>query len=162
MPWCPKCGVEYEAGRETCNGCGESLVEELGLESSFETDQEAFLKNVSNTEADIIKGLLNTYGIPIRKRYREASGSYINIYMGRADSGVDIFVPESKLQEARNVLQAEYDGPADTTADTGRVTDEGARNEQKRRVMTWIMLLILILPTILGLFMWLIRFFANL
>lgn len=130
MPWCPKCGIEYRDGLETCSDCGVELSEspvsaetdsvletevESEVESKVETkadseselrfDKEAFLTSTgSSIEADMLEGLLNAEEIPVLKKYGDG-GDYLKIYMGGVTSGVDLYVPLHLLDKAKGILE---------------------------------------------------------
>jgi len=61
------------------------------------------LQAESENEANIIESVLDSQGIPVRRRYREA-GEYLKIYMGMTNFGVDIYVPESMEEQARDLM----------------------------------------------------------
>jgi hypothetical protein len=125
MPWCPKCGIEYREGFETCSDCGCELSEEpvpvdpdsvpeaeadaeseSKPESEPQFDQEAFLISTENSiEAEMIEGLLNADEIPVLKKYDDG-GDYLKIYMGGVTSGVDLYVPSHLLDKAKEILEA--------------------------------------------------------
>lgn len=55
-------------------------------------------------EANIIESLLDSEGIPVLRKYREA-GDYLRIYMGMTNFGIDIFVPGSVIDQAQGLLE---------------------------------------------------------
>jgi len=57
-----------------------------------------------NFEADIIESYLKPSGIPVIRRYRE-SGAYLTLLFGNSAFGVDLFVPEDRAEEARELLE---------------------------------------------------------
>lgn len=113
MPWCPNCRCEYREGYNTCSDCQVELVEALDTEAadnedtSEETDEWAFLTRIKDDrEVDIIESLLRSFEIPLLRRYREAGG-YLKVLTGMSVFGVDLFVPKSKLELAREIIKAE-------------------------------------------------------
>jgi len=110
MPFCPRCKAEYRAGFTLCSDCQVDLVEELeeppAMDPCPEGDKEsswAFLISVYNdVEADMVAGLLGTCGISTTRDY-PGMGTYARIYFGTS-LGVDLYVPEAKLEEARSIL----------------------------------------------------------
>jgi hypothetical protein len=62
----------------------------------------------SETEADIVSGLLETEGIPVVKTYK-GMGILHKVYTGKA-TGVDLFVPQRKLALARKLLEEQVKG----------------------------------------------------
>jgi len=104
MPWCPKCDAEYIEGFKVCKQCNVELVEKFEPEI-INNSSIAFLLNVSNIDkADVVESMLNSYEIPVLKKHRE-TGSYLNIYMGMADFGTDIYVPNEQLELARDIIE---------------------------------------------------------
>lgn len=154
MPWCPKCRIEYEDWVKTCSDCGEELVKDLLPESEpkkeTEYDKEAFLATVpDDIHADLTETLLKAYGIPVHRRYKEA-GAYMQIYMGMARFGVDLYVPSKLLQQARDIIESHpVETEADKSEDTALEELEGFY-QRKRRTRTWIILLILFIPVLLA------------
>lgn len=62
------------------------------------------LVNVRNEhEANIVESILNAEQIPSLRKHKYA-GSYLNIQMGMSDYGMDIYVPESLLAMAKDLL----------------------------------------------------------
>lgn len=64
-----------------------------------------FLGNYPKHEVDFIESILKSYGIPTLRKYPE-SGGYLDIYMGYNAFGIDIYVPASKLKEAKSILDS--------------------------------------------------------
>jgi RNA polymerase subunit RPABC4/transcription elongation factor Spt4 len=89
MHTCPECHAEYEDADGKCPQCGmEKWVE---------------LTNVANEiEVSLIAGLLELAGIPIVHRILGVDP----ILAGVAMSGIDILVPESRYQEALELLNS--------------------------------------------------------
>lgn len=105
MPWCPKCRIEYRENYSTCTDCNSSLVEKLDDEKS-ENNHEAFLTTVySDIEADMLESLLNSYKIPVLRKYQGAGG-ILKIYLGGAISPIDIFVPSELYDLAKDLIEA--------------------------------------------------------
>ncbi len=66
-----------------------------------------FLAGVSSDiEAEIIESLLKEEGIPVIKKYREAGG-FLQIYMGMTSFGIELYVPSSRLEGAKNLIKEE-------------------------------------------------------
>ena len=108
MPWCPKCKTEYEQGYKNCADCKALLVEELEKEI---LDHEVYLTTVNDSvDADVIEALLNSNGIPVLRKYREAGG-YLSICMGNSSTGIDIHVPSASYKAAKEhiTVDMEYD-----------------------------------------------------
>lgn len=107
MPWCPKCRTEYRQGFAICNDCGLQLVENLEKENEdldFSENRWCLLTEIySENEAGIIESLLKSYGIQVLRKDRGA-GAYLRIYMGLSNLGIDLYVPENQLDEARILI----------------------------------------------------------
>ncbi len=110
MPWCPQCRAEYREGFKTCSDCDTDLVDKLeeiekNDDTDAEYDQETHLTSVSNRiEAEIIETLLNSNGVPVRKKSRGAGG-FLDIYMGAISNfGIDLYVPSKLLEEAKEII----------------------------------------------------------
>ena len=54
----------------------------------------------------ILTGVLDSCGIPFYKRFPHYGG-FGNLMLGMSAEGVDIFVPETMLEEAKNILKGE-------------------------------------------------------
>lgn len=68
----------------------------------------AFLMHVGGNpmDSELTLSLLDAYGIPAVCQYPN-DGSFGKLIMGHAGGGVDIFVPETLLEEAKDILNAE-------------------------------------------------------
>ena len=62
MPFCPKCGYEYEGGIDMCPDCEEKLVDHL-TEDSFQGEMVEIFSSFSGAEAGMVKELLYNEGI---------------------------------------------------------------------------------------------------
>ncbi len=108
MPWCPKCRIEYRENFSTCTDCNSNLVEKHEDENEEKPvyDHEKYLTTVyNNIEADMLEALLNSYKIPVLRKYRDAGG-YLKIYMGSVASAIDIFVPSKLYELAKDLIEA--------------------------------------------------------
>lgn len=108
-------------------------------------DREAFLTSTGNgIEAQIIETLLNSNGIPVMKKYREA-GDYLKIYMGGTNFGVDLYVPSKLLEKAKEIINSDHKF-LETEQPEGIDESEASKLEakyiKKRQIMIWLMLLI--------------------
>lgn len=68
----------------------------------------AFLLKLRDRDGDldIIRGMLESFGIPNVVRYPR-DGEFGNVIMGTAAFGAEILVPETVLEEAKNLLHSE-------------------------------------------------------
>ena len=73
-----------------------------------ETEEPAFLAHCSplDMEAEMLQTMLEAYGIPSVQQMPGA-GAFGKVILGLSGSGVDIYVPESRLEEARELLKGE-------------------------------------------------------
>jgi hypothetical protein len=80
----------------------------------------AFLTHVGGTPMDmqIVLSLLEAYGIPAVDRYPN-DGDFGRLILGHAGGGVDVYVPETMLDEAKDILNAEIvEDEAEASGDT--------------------------------------------
>ena len=68
----------------------------------------AYLTSCSQLDMSdaIITGMLDSFEIPYVKRYPHYGG-FGNMMLGVSAEGVDIFVPETMLEDAKNILEGE-------------------------------------------------------
>ena len=75
-------------------------------EPSKEWRDGVFLCTAANSmHADILESKLRGEGIPCERRYKGA-GNFLEIAMGASSFPIDIYVPESALEDARNIIIA--------------------------------------------------------
>lgn len=67
-------------------------------------------------DEQILLSMLEAYGIPAVTQYPN-DGSFGKIVLGMSGGGTEIFVPETMLEEARQLLAAEADESLDEEAD---------------------------------------------
>jgi hypothetical protein len=147
MAWCPVCKTEYREGFEVCSDCNSKLVKELEVaDKNTDYDHEAYLITVNDEiEADVLESLLNSNGIPVLRKYREAGG-YLSIYMGNSTSGIDIYVPSKLHSIAKELI--DKGNEADLGEDSIQSEEEKElffeeekKVQQKRSFRAWIVLL---------------------
>ena len=77
-------------------------------------EEPAFLANIredGGLSAQMAVTQLEAYGIPVLRQY-PWGGAVVRLYLGTTRSGVDLYVPASRLDEARQLLEAvPEDGP---------------------------------------------------
>ena len=68
----------------------------------------AYLKHISGGPLDleVAINLLRAYGIPYVSEYPN-NGEFGKLILGHPPSGMEIFVPETMLEDAQNILSAE-------------------------------------------------------
>ena len=78
------------------------------------TVEPAFLKHLTGSQIDVEMGinLLNAYNIPVMTIYPN-DGEFGKLILGFAGTGVDVYVPETMLDEAKSVLAAKADEAED-------------------------------------------------
>lgn len=163
MKYCHHCKCAHEAHREVCSECGQKLEiketfseETLKSDGTYEKINQLFLAHAStNNEAHMLISQLNTLGINAELRY-EGAGSYFNIIHGNNFQGVDVYVSEKNLEEARRIV-------SDFTYTYAAVEKNSARPISKKKdlvnkivafVILSILLLLLLIPSIKSVLMW--------
>ena len=73
-----------------------------------------FLEHASGglVDAELAINLLSAYGIPVVTQLPN-NGEFAQVIMGMTGTGVDIFVPENMIEDARNILSADIMEDAD-------------------------------------------------
>ena len=68
----------------------------------------AFLKHVADTrgELNILRPMLASFGVPTVCRY-PGDGQLGEIVLGFSGSGVDVYVPETMLEDALNIINTD-------------------------------------------------------
>ncbi|MDF2500778.1 MAG: hypothetical protein K0Q77_1492 [Anaerosporomusa subterranea] len=145
MPWCPNCGVEYRQGYKTCIDCNVELVAESEpIEKTNDNDNDAvesyLISMTDPLAAEIIESLLISNKIPVLKKFRQAGG-YLNIYMGTAVFGVDLYVPSKLLEEAREIVENSQQLVEESDK---KIYDEYQNYKNKRKIRVWIIILFFI------------------
>lgn len=84
------------------------VLEKWPRDENGELVQAAYLTSCSQLDMGdtILEGLLDSCGIPCVRRFPHYGG-FGNLVMGMSAEGVDIFVPETMLDEAKNILEGE-------------------------------------------------------
>ena len=71
-----------------------------------QADKEAFLITVnSEIDAVIVQDILKQNGIPSLKKHK-GMGEYLTVVTGMSSLGIDIFVPASILESAKEIVEA--------------------------------------------------------
>ena len=91
-------------------GQGSDLMERWPKTPSGEPEKAVFLCNCKALDlGDELKiNMLEAYGIPCLRDY-PGDGSFGKVVLGMSGQGTDIYVPESRLEEARSLCAAEPD-----------------------------------------------------
>ncbi len=135
MSRCGKCGSEYEGAPELCPVCGASpqaaRAPEAGgwafgggassgtglwpLDGRGEPVPPALLTTVTGNQLDyqMTLSLLRSFGIPTLESYT-STGALAKVILGFAGTGMDVFVPETMLELARELLKPVDEADAGT------------------------------------------------
>jgi len=133
MLWCHNCNSKHGDDVKVCPECGGELSEEMPpakakpakaswhfsfkraktspewpLDSSGNKVKPAFLANISGSQLDyeMALSLLRAYKIPYACDFPGA-GPLAKIIVGFSGAGMDIYVPETMLEDARELLFGE-------------------------------------------------------
>ena len=79
-------------------------------------------------EADILESKLSAAQIPVYKKYR-GPGAYLNIVLGNTSMGVDLFIPEERLEEAKGILESTSDVSDEEILADPSFNDESIKKE---------------------------------
>lgn len=157
MPWCPKCR-KYQEEDDLCSYCWVELVDALPPEPR-EPENEVFLISVGDeNEANIIQNLLDIHQIPSLKKYRDIGG-YMKVYMGTSAFGVDIYVPESCVETAVELLRT--DTSFDETMPKDIEPTQSSYEPEKKKNVARLLLLFILIPLVAGLLLNIIDFFMQ-
>lgn len=79
-----------------------------------ETVKPVFFQHVSGSELDVemAANLLEAYGIPVLKK-PTGDGAFGQVMIGFSGAGVDLFIPETMLEDAQNVVSGDFVEEAD-------------------------------------------------
>ena len=81
------------------------------LDSPALSDEEwKELSQISGDEDEMLANLLEAYGIPCLRQFPK-DGSFGRVVLGMSGNGADIYVPETMLEDAKNLISedGEYD-----------------------------------------------------
>ena len=79
-----------------------------------EPEPPVYLTHCGGLDMDdtMLISMLDAYGIPALRQY-PGNGAFGRVILGVSGEGVDVFVPASRLTEARELLEAEPDDGTD-------------------------------------------------
>ena len=85
----------------------EDLLRAWPKDSQGQPDEAVLLANLQDSGgvADMTADLLEAFGIPVLKRYRDG-GQLGRLVLGFSGYGTDLYVPVSRLEEAQALLEA--------------------------------------------------------
>jgi hypothetical protein len=105
MPWCPKCGAEYEPGFTVCSDCDAVLEahppQSVDLSDYTDMVQVATLEN--EVEGSILSGILTEEGIHSFVR-SWAIGGYDSISEAGTSSWGELLVMETDFDSAKFII----------------------------------------------------------
>lgn len=86
----------------------ESPLAQWPLDENGEKIAPAFLQHVAGgkVEIDMTVSLLRAYDIPVLCEYPN-DGEFAKVIMGYAPTGTDIYVPETLLEDAKNIISCD-------------------------------------------------------
>lgn len=89
----------------------EELLARWPQRADGQPESPAFLANLQDVGsiADMSVAMLESFGIPVLKKYREGGGAG-RIVLGFSGYGADLYVPVSRLEEAKALLEAPESG----------------------------------------------------
>lgn len=103
MPFCPKCTYEYKEGIAVCPDCDVRLVKELAKAEHHEDYPVALVTVGDMSEADIIKSVLDSAGIPAYVQ-SHSSAMFTGVVIPERLS-TTVFVAHSRRDDARTALR---------------------------------------------------------
>lgn len=91
-------------------GSHEELLARWPKDADGQPEAPVFLANLQDAGgiADMSAAMLESFGIPVLKKYREG-GSAGRIVLGFSGYGADLYVPASRLEEAKALLETPED-----------------------------------------------------
>ena len=127
MPVCPNCHSEYRDGYTVCGDCGAALVPDAPVgnpdTSANRSDRaqagispvrysgDSFLANITDAASlSYLKSALSEQHIPCRVLAGGIS-DYLYIKHGYSYLGVNVYVPENALNQAREMLDSLHQEP---------------------------------------------------
>jgi hypothetical protein len=107
--FCPQCRYEYIDTVWICPDCGQKLVDHIPEEDTQMVDVEKHIRFVplpdlpGRVYADMVKGALETRGIPCYVQPDGAGGVLRASGTGFPASSVQLYVPEDRLKECLEI-----------------------------------------------------------
>jgi len=107
MPYCPKCGYEYEAGVKACPDCGEALVEALPEPGEPVNEPLAAVYEAPDEIMSVmVRDMLQDAGIPVAVQTGRVPW-LDDVRFSATGFHSRLLVFESRAEEARRLI-AEY------------------------------------------------------
>ena len=107
--FCPQCRYEYIDNVWICPDCGEKLVDRLPEDDTEIIDVEKRIRFVplpnlpGRVYADMVKGALETRGIPCYIQPNGVGGVLRTVGTGIPGHSVRLYVPEERLEECLEI-----------------------------------------------------------
>ncbi|MDZ7371915.1 MAG: hypothetical protein ONB12_12160 [candidate division KSB1 bacterium] len=102
MPFCPKCGYEYEVGVIKCADCGVELVDQLPSAPEPKEEEWVLLRTLpGRAYAEMAKEALNHAGIPASIKPGALAGSLL---VAGTDGECSLIVPKRRKKQAEKIL----------------------------------------------------------
>lgn len=149
MLYCPKCGESYGTGQSECTKCHLELLNVIAElpENEIVFEEEVYLTSVADiNEANILIAKLNTEDIPVLFKYKGISGA-MQIYMNFSQEGIDIYVPLSLLDKAKEIIKEEENTEDEEPME---VSESMVKYKSKLSVIAWVLIVVLGLPFFIG------------
>ena len=137
MPYCPSCELEYRPGVRSCPDCSVELVDgsppqPAGAPLGAPVVRLCTVPDPS--EGDVIQAALAEADIPATvRRHGPITGELGRVTDGMTEDYAIISVPEERLDEARDLLEAlkagRFEGPEGMEPDEGDEEDEDEHTE---------------------------------
>lgn len=140
--WCPKCGVEYREGFDTCTDCRIQLIES----NPRQNDEFRPGKRVMEMEPSLLVSIKDEFDANRVKVYLEKEA--IQVTIEASDSGSNLYVMTDQLILAQEFMDNYYlvDEEA-LTFDTSNQHQEQNKKDRIRRIAVF---LVFIVPMILA------------
>jgi hypothetical protein len=86
------------------------LMDRWPKDENGEPEAPAFLENVTGSqfEIDMQKNMLAAFGIPVVEQY-PLDGQFGKVILGMSGTGVDLYVPQSMLADAQQLMSGEFE-----------------------------------------------------
>ena len=114
--YCPSCRSEYLDGIWVCAECGVKLVPTLAAEDEASASElVAVFTTADSSLLPIVKSVLDAAGIPYLVQGEETLGLFplgrFGVGVSKRTLGAIVHVPESRLEEARELLKGFEEEP---------------------------------------------------
>jgi uncharacterized Zn finger protein (UPF0148 family) len=109
MPYCPKCGFEYQPGVEKCPDCDVPLVDKLPEEESPENVEYVPIRTLpSRLYAEMVQEALKKEGIPSFVKSDDIAITFPS-YGTTSAVPVALWVPKDKVERSQEIADQMLD-----------------------------------------------------